>query len=58
MDSFVTLVAVAAWLLLMVPAAFVMFLNGSTDTEERPTQAALALVPRPETAEREDRIAA
>ena len=59
MDSFVTVLVVAAWLLLMVPAAFVMFLGGaSADTEERPARAMLAVVSQAEEGERDERLAA
>jgi hypothetical protein len=58
MDSLVAVVAVAAWLLVMVPAAFVLFLGGGADTEERPTGATLALVPPAANDERDERVAA
>jgi hypothetical protein len=59
MDSFVAVIAVAAWLVLMVPAAFVLFLGGTNpDSEERPTQSRLALVPLPDRDEPDDRLAA
>ena len=58
MDSFVAVIAVAAWLLVMVPAAFILFLGGTADTEERPTNASLALVPPTAKDERDERLAA
>ena len=59
MDSFVAVVAVAAWMLLMVPAAFVVFVGGeSPDADERAVPPALALVPAAERGESDDRAAA
>ena len=58
MNSFVAVFAVAAWLLLMIPAALVLFVGTAVDADEPLTKPALAMVPRPELAERDERPAA
>jgi hypothetical protein len=59
MDSLVAMIAVAAWLLLMVPAALVVFVGGApVDVDERAVPPALALVPLAEHPDADDRAAA
>lgn len=58
MISFVAMLAVAAWLLLMIPAAFVLFLGNPVDTDDRATNPALALVPHSPEDNADERFAA
>ena len=59
MDSLVAMIAVAAWLLLMVPAALVFFVGGApVDADERAVSPALALVPLADRPDSDDRAAA
>jgi hypothetical protein len=58
MISFVAVLAVAAWLLLMIPAAFVLFVGNPVDTDDRATNPALAVVPRSPDDNRDERAAA
>ena len=44
MDSLVTVLAVAVWMLLMVPAALIMFVGGTSVDQEEPAAATLRLL--------------
>ena len=57
MDTIVALLAVAAWLLLMGPAALIVFVGADADGEGRPASPDLAVVPGPPAAAPEPRAA-
>lgn len=59
MDSLVATIAVAAWLLLMVPAALVFFVGGTpADADELAVPPSLALVPLADRSDTDDLAAA
>lgn len=58
MFSLIAMLAVAAWLLLMIPAAFVLFVGNPVDSDDRATNSAVALVPRSAEDNGDERLAA